>query len=90
METLTCILDSNVIADRLNGDRRVASRMQSALQAGNRLCLCQPVHYEVSRGLLKTKASRKQQIFEDDIAPLLDWIELVDDALPVNRENWRI
>jgi predicted nucleic acid-binding protein len=88
MATLTYILDSNIIADRLNGVVAVASKMHSALQENHRLCLCQPVHYEVSRGLLKTRANRKQLIFVNDIVPLLDWIELVDGDWTKAAQLW--
>lgn len=51
-------------------------------EAGHYVCLCQPVYYEVLRGLLKTNATRKLYLFHTAIMPMLNWIPLTD-------EDWR-
>ncbi|MBN2305752.1 MAG: PIN domain-containing protein [Anaerolineae bacterium] len=78
MERLTYILDTNVIADRMNKREPVSQRLFATVQAGHQVCLCQPVHYEVLRGLLKTNATRKLQFFQTTIMPLLEWLPLID------------
>jgi len=72
------ILDSNVISDVLRKRSSVLEWLQIRSLQDNPLCLCQPVYYEVQRGLLQIGASRQIQIFQDEIRPLLTWIELTD------------
>lgn len=78
MERVTYVLDTNVIADRMNAREPVSRRLFEAVQAGHRVCLCQPVYYEVMRGLLKTNATHKLHFFQTTIMPLLTWITLTD------------
>jgi predicted nucleic acid-binding protein len=78
MERLTYILDTNVIADCMNEHDPAAQRFYAAVQAGHRVCLCQPVYYEVMRGLLKVNATRKLRTFETTILPLLERLALTD------------
>ncbi len=59
MDPVTYILDTNVIADRIRRHPQVLARLTQASETGNVLGLCDPVRYEVSRGLLKVKATRK-------------------------------
>ncbi|MCD4685179.1 MAG: PIN domain-containing protein [Anaerolineae bacterium] len=40
--------------------------------------LCPPVYYEVLRGLIKTSATRKRRIFEEQFAPQLLFMPLTD------------
>jgi tRNA(fMet)-specific endonuclease VapC len=82
MERLTYILDTNVIADCMNGRDPVAQQFYVTVQAGHRICLCQPVHYEVLRGLLKVQATRKLHIFQTTILPLLT-------RMPLTAADWR-
>lgn len=78
MERLTYILDTNVIADRMNAREPVSQRLFATVQAGHHVCLCQPVYYEVLRGLLKTNATRKLHMFQTVLIPLLEWTPLTD------------
>jgi tRNA(fMet)-specific endonuclease VapC len=82
MERLTYILDTNVITDRMNAREPVSRQLVTVVKAGHRVCLCQPVYYEVVRGLLKTKATRKMQDFQTIIMPLLE-------RLPLTDADWR-
>lgn len=88
MERLTYILDTNVIADRMNARELVSQRLFATVQAGHRVCLCQPVYYEVLRGLLKTNATRKLQFFQATIMPLLEWLPLTDDDWRQAAQFW--
>ncbi len=76
------VLDTNVLSDRINGVQIIEQKLNVAIQAGDRMCLCQAVHYEVFRGLLRTNATRKQQFFEEKLVPALEWVVLID-------EDWR-
>jgi predicted nucleic acid-binding protein len=82
MERLTYILDTNVIADSINGYAPVFQRLNTTVQANHTVCLCPPVYYEVLRGLCKVNATRKQTLFEKTIVPLLTWA-------PLLGEDWR-
>jgi predicted nucleic acid-binding protein len=83
MEPATYVLDSNIISDWINGLPSVVSRLKVAVFGKYRICLCQPVHYEVIRGLLKAGATRKQQTYETVIIPLLEPVSLTD-------SDWRL
>lgn len=78
MDRLTYILDTNVIADAMNGRNPAAERFFTTVEAGHHVYLCQPVYYEVMRGLLKANATRKQAVFQETIMPALTWIPLTD------------
>ena len=82
MDRLIYVLDTNVIADRINGHPVVMSHLTHAGKDSHLLGFCLPVHYEVLRGLLKTNATRKLQLFNDTIIPLLD-------AIPLTVADWK-
>ncbi len=88
MERLTYILDTNVIADRMNAREPVAQRLTMMVEAGHQVCLCQPVYYEVIRGLLKTNATRKLHFFQHTIIPFLTWIPLIDADWRLAAQFW--
>ena len=81
MDTVTYILDTNVIADRFKRHPQVLQRLTYTGEAGYVLGLCDPVRYEVLRGLLKVQATNKLQLFQERIAPLLD-------HLPLTAADW--
>lgn len=78
MAGLSYLLDTNAIADYINNVTSVRERIYTARQNQDHLYLCQPVYYEVLRGLLRTNATRKLIIFEGEFRPLLLWLPLVD------------
>ena len=79
MERLTYILDTNAIADYINQHESTTARINRAIHDGHILYLCQPVEYEVLRGLLKAQATQKKRIFEEQFASQIDWLPLTDD-----------
>lgn len=81
MAGLIYLLDTNVIGDYLNNVQSVVHRLEYAIRQGDVLCLCEPVYYEVMRGLLKTNSTRKRAVFDEKLLPLLIWIDL-------QREDW--
>lgn len=78
MERLTYLVDTNVLADRMKAIEPVSRRLTQNLSVGHRVCLCQPVHCEVVRGLLKINATTKLGQFQTTIVPLLEWLPLTD------------
>ena len=78
MDRLTYILDPNVIADRMKAIEPVSHLLTDTVSVGHRVYLCQPVYYEVMRGLIKINATRKLQFFQTSIMPLLYWLPLTD------------
>lgn len=78
MERLAYILDTNAVADYINRFEPTTRHIQQAVRAGHLLYLCQPVVYEVLRGLMKTHSTRKRQIFEEQFAPQLIALALTD------------
>ncbi len=72
------ILDTTTISDLFVKGSPVQQHIRSAHDAGHRLILCQPTHYEVLRGLLKGNASRKLEVFRSQFVPLFEWVPLVD------------
>ena len=79
MVGLSYILDTNVVAHYLNDTMPTKTRIDDALQQRNRVYLCQPVHYEVLRGLLKANAIRKLRAFQEIFMPQLIWLALEDE-----------
>ena len=82
------ILDTNVIADRFYRLPQVLERLNRAGEAGHVLGLCDPVRYEVLRGLLKVNATQKLRVFRETIMPLMDHLALIDDDWQVAAQLW--
>lgn len=57
MERLTYILDTNAIADYINAFAPTTTRINQAIHDEQVVVLCQPVRYEVLRGLRCTACS---------------------------------
>ena len=88
MDPVTYILDTNVIADRIRRHPQVLERMTLAGEAGNVLGLCDPVLYEVSRGLLKLGASGKTRFSREEISPLMEYFALINDDWQAAAQLW--
>ncbi|MCE2471341.1 MAG: PIN domain-containing protein [Anaerolineae bacterium] len=82
------ILDTNVIADRFHHLPQVLDRLNRAGEAGHVLGLCDPVRYEILRGLLKVNARQKLRHFQETIMPLMDHLALIDDDWQVAAQLW--
>jgi tRNA(fMet)-specific endonuclease VapC len=72
------VLDTNVISDLLRRNDEVYLHVSSHLDHGNRLILCQPVYFEVWRGLLWRNATTQQQLLANEFRPMFEWSELID------------
>ena len=78
MAGLNYILDTNAVSDYINDLYGVRNLIRLALDDGDELFLCQPVHFEALRGLIRANATRKQMDFEQELVPLLVWLPLID------------
>ena len=52
------------------------------------MALCQPVHYELLRGLIRTKATKKRSILQNRLIPAFDWVRLNDTDWLKAAEYW--
>lgn len=82
------ILDTNAVSDYINAIEPTHKRIYDALRSGESVHLCQPVYYEVLRGLLKINATRKLRIFREEFVPLLGWLSLADEDWQRAAELW--
>lgn len=76
--SLTYVLDTNVFSDILKQNRQVIQTSAEKLRSGATLLLCQPVYYEIRRGLLWRKAHTQLRTFDTNLKPLYQWYELGD------------
>ncbi|MBN8634037.1 MAG: PIN domain-containing protein [Anaerolineae bacterium] len=88
MERLAYLLDTNAVADYLNGVVTVTSRLEQAIENRSLVYLSQPVHFEVVRGLAKANATRKMDIFTAEFAPKLSWVALIDEDWQTAANFW--
>ena len=88
MDPVIYILDTTVISDRIKSHPRVSDRLNAAGEAGQLLGICDPVQYEVSRGLLKVNAAEKLRVFRETIVPLLNPLALINDDWQAAAQMW--
>ena len=88
MDSVIYILDTNAITDRFNRLPQVRDRLNRVGESGHVLGLCDPVRYEVLRGLLKVIATQKFRLSHETIMPLMDHLALIDDHRRVAAQLW--
>jgi tRNA(fMet)-specific endonuclease VapC len=88
MAGLTYILDATVISDLFVPIAQVQAHIRAANAAGSMMILCQPTYYEVLRGLLRVKATRKLRVFQNQIVPLFQWTSLIDADWEQAAQYW--
>ena len=71
------LFDTNAIADLISAHEVIVAHVR-AHQKQHVMGLCQPVDYEVQRGLLWRTAASKQQLYLNQIKPQFEWIPLTD------------
>lgn len=71
------LFDTNAIADLMSAHETMLSRVRGHQQE-HVLGLCQPVDYEVWRGLRWRTAPSQQQLYVDRIKSQFEWIPLTD------------
>jgi predicted nucleic acid-binding protein len=70
------LLDTNVIADLMTNQTGKTRRAAEHLSRGGVLGLCQPVHYEILRGLLWRGATSKLAVYLNRIVPIMSLFEI--------------
>ncbi|MCC6802176.1 MAG: PIN domain-containing protein [Anaerolineae bacterium] len=75
---MTCVVDTNVLSDLLANVELVAHNFVSTIERDEIVYLCQPVLYELRRGLFRRKAEVKYRAFNQNILPRLTLIPLED------------
>src|SRR5574341_786429 len=88
MAGLSYILETNTVAELFDPDSAVRRRMRHALEDDDAIYLCQPVHYEVVRGLFKVKAARKLTDYRNRLVPMLNWMPLIDADWEQAAHHW--
>jgi len=82
------LLDTNVISDLYKENVRVEAQIRTAKTQLHTLAICQPVYYEIMRGLLKKKATAQRKIIQGRILPRFTWIDLTDADWMKAAEFW--
>lgn len=70
------LFDTNAVADLMSAHPTMLARVRKHQQ--HVLGLCQPVDYEVWRGLRWRTAASQQQLYTNRIKPQFEWIPLTD------------
>lgn len=88
MAGIVYLLDTNVISDLLKRNPVVYSHLQAARAGGDILSICQPVYYEIIRGLIWAGASAKLRILKEEFLPTIRWTLLMDDDWTQAAQYW--
>src|SRR5260221_12926973 len=82
------LLDANAVSDMITYHPQVSHHIAQSLAALSTLGLCKPIYYEILRGLYWRNASGKLRILNDEVLPLLKWIELEDSDWQQSAQFW--
>ena len=82
------LLDTNTLSDFLRGHLQVVSTIQTKLRGGHYVCICQPIYYEIRRGLFLKQASAQLAKLEQQIIPQFEWLSLDDDDWTQAARFW--
>jgi predicted nucleic acid-binding protein len=74
-------VDTNVVADFLHGLPQVMHHLSLAVDEGQVVGLCPPVHYEVTRGLVRKNSRGQLAKYQLEIVPMMVWS-------PALRADW--
>ncbi len=88
MADVSYLLDTNIISDLLRQHPQVTARVQAGLRRGETLGICQPVRYEVLRGLLWVGATAKLTVLQDNVLPLFELVTLTDEDWELAARLW--
>ena len=75
------MFDTNAVTDLMRSNPIMVTRVRAA-QNDHILCLCQPVDYEIERGMLWKAATSQQQRYKNEIKTQFEWLPLTD-------EDWK-
>jgi len=62
---MTYALDTNIISYVLNGNITLSEKLESITQSGEKVVIPLIVYYEIKRGLIANKATKKMHIFDN-------------------------
>jgi len=88
MDRLIYVLDTNVIIDYLRDIEMIKKQLHSVLEDNHHVYLCQPVYYEVMRGLIRVNSGRKRNIFQQKFSPMLEWVTVTDADWQLAAQFW--
>ena len=72
------LLDTNVISDLLVKHNIITQQVEEHKVRNDQLIVCQPVYYELMRGLIRTQSTKKLTILRDNLLPSFDWQTVVE------------
>jgi tRNA(fMet)-specific endonuclease VapC len=78
---LIYLLDTNAISDLIVEHSGIVRQVEVHRINRDVMAVCQPVYYELLRGLIRTKATKKLSILRNRLLPQFDW-------LPLQDEDW--
>ena len=81
------VFDTNAVTDLMRAHPGMVARVR-AHQRDDILCLCQPVDYEIQRGLLWKTAAAQQQRYQSQIKSQFEWLPLTDDDWRQAAQFW--
>jgi predicted nucleic acid-binding protein len=81
-------LDTNLISDWMELHPNVTRPIENKINQGHLLIICQPIYYEIQRGLLWNNQPKKQRILSNQILPALDWVEVKDEDWEQASHFW--
>ena len=89
MDVLAYLLDTNVVSDYLRGRPEIVDRVSRVIDAGEIVGLCPPVHYEVTRGLLRVDARRQLEKYYLEFVPMMSLLPVLHDDWNEAAQLWR-
>lgn len=82
------VLDTNSISDLIAGLQQVTFNLNRRIRQGDTISLCQPIFYEIQRGLLWKPSGKRFAAFHTAIVPRMAWIPLTDDDWKQAAQFW--
>jgi len=70
------VLDTNVVSDILNKYPNVLKNL--AKHQGQVIYLCEPVYYEILRGIIRKNATRQMLILNTRLRPKFVWASIIE------------
>ena len=75
------LLDTNVISDLIVKHPIVTRQVEEHKLKADELIVCQPVYYELMRGLIRTRSTKKLAVLTNQLLPGFAWQQL-------DRQDW--
>ena len=88
MVAMIYLFDTNAVTDLMRVHANVVARVRA--NRDHILCLCQPVDYEIQRGLLWKAATGQQHRYQNQIKSQFSWLPLTDDDWRQSAQFWAV